>query len=746
MTVIFPEPRARATSAALDTEQRLAPVAATYERMRARPLLVAVPLYRRADLARQVTRSILACADELAALGGQVVLYNDSPDDMALRAVLDEIARAGTFGPPIRVEANPANLGFVKTANRAIAEAVRLQHDLLLLNSDTVLTPGALREMARIALADPMIGFVNPRSNNATLATLPYQERFRHLPPQQARAAWAEIAPRLPPFSYTPTANGFCVLIRWVVLAEFGGFDEIYGRGYNEENDLAMRAGRRGYRAVLANHAFVWHQGSASFGLQHEEDDLERANREILLRRYPEYPRLTADYFSSAEQRAELLLGALIPDEGGRVDVALDFSSFVPAHNGTFAAGLQLLRTARRAWGERFNVYVLCAEDTYAFHDMATTGIERRDPHGPELYAAIFRVGQPYDWNAVERMALKGASLGVFMLDTISLDCSQLYDPEVRKLWTWSMEHMDLVAATSSLTYDQLTRRFRIGPGVQRVKSLHSLDLADYALPRAAAEDAVAPSGYVFVVGNHYAHKDVATTVNAIAAADPHRMVVVLSSAAEPAAPVDTGAFAPRELALADNVLRLPAGRLTPERMSALYEGAAVVVSPSHYEGFGMPVLNALAARKPVFVRPLPVVAELWEELDGEENIHVYMTTTDLLRALEDPPSWNAKGASSGRPGDALRAARDVGQALETMVQGVDYGRIVRRLSSLPRTPDVAAAPAPQTPQAFVARKVAGRVEQAFARVLALPGIFSALRVAVRALRKLGGRPHPRTA
>ena len=51
--------------------------------------------------------------------------------------------------------------------NVAIAEAVQTGCDLLLLNSDTRLVPGALTEMIRVACLDAMTGFVNPRSNNA---------------------------------------------------------------------------------------------------------------------------------------------------------------------------------------------------------------------------------------------------------------------------------------------------------------------------------------------------------------------------------------------------------------------------------------------------------------------------------------------------------------------------------------------------------------------------------------------------
>ncbi len=709
-----------------------APASRFEARVCARPLLIAVPLYRRPDLAVRVAESLLACAAEIAALRGEVVLYDDSPEDPDLAETLTGLAARLRAALPCRVEANPLNLGFVRTANRAFDEAAARGFDVVLLNSDAVLTPGALTEMAAVAREDPMIGFVNPRSNNATLATLPFQERFRHLPPEPARRAWAAVADRLPRYSYAPTANGFCVLVRWFVLAEFGGFDEIYGRGYNEENDLAMRAGRRGYRAVLANRAFVWHEGSASFATEGEA--LELRNRAILDRRYPEYGALAEGYFRSPEQRAEQLLGALIADADGRLDVALDFSSFVAAHNGTFEAGVQLLAAAARAWRDRFNLFVLCAPDAYAFHGLERHGVERRDPHGPESYAAIFRVGQPYEPGAIERLVLKGAAIGVFMLDTISLDCTQLADPELQRLWGFTLEHADLIATTSALTAGQLERRFAFGEDTLRVRSLHSLDLADYRLPVGAREGLPEP-GYVFVVGNGYAHKDVARAVKALLDGDPSWRIVVLAGEEADAAEAlaDAGAFAPRGLPASPRVVRVPAGRMAPERMGALYAGAAVVVFPSHYEGFGIPVLNALAARRPVVVRALPVFDEIAEALGGEANLHVALTTADLVAALSPPPVWTDAGASRGRPGDAARAAEDIGEALERAIARADYGRIVRRIRHRPSTSPPPTAPA--TPQAFVADAVARRVGAVTEALLALPGAFPLLRAVVRGAR-----------
>ncbi len=717
-----------------DTERAFALAAAP------RPVLIAVPLFRHPELAEAVIESLIVCAQDIAALQAEVVVYNDSPDDLALAAALDRLMPRAQAVLPCRLEVNARNRGFVQTSNLALDEAVRRGMDALLLNSDTVVFPGALTEMARVSRLDPMTGFVNPRSNNATLATLPFQERFRHLPPDAAHAAWRALNGRLPEVSYAPTAVGFCLLIRWGLLAEFGGFDEIYGAGYNEENDLVMRAGRRGYRAVLANRAFVWHQGSASFGPGSGTHARDMANRALLQSRYPEYWTLTQRYFDSPEQRAEILLGALLPGADGRLQVAFDFSSFVPAHNGTFRVGAHLLEAAAAAWSERYELFVICAEDTYAFHGLGRSGVKRRDAHDSRPFAAIFRVGQPYDWGALERLAVKAPVFGMFMLDTISVDCAQLVDARTTHLWAYALEHSDFVVASSEMTAAQLERRFTYGPGVLRAQSLHSMDLADYRTAPAPAEDLPAAPGFIFVVGNHYWHKDVASTANALAAAYPDRKIVVLAGRDEarrtqPASRVDEGRYAPRGLDLADNIVRVPAGEQSDADIAALYAHASAVVFPSHYEGFGMPILDALAARRPVFARPLPTTQEIWRALGGDANLHLFATTSELVEALETPPDWNEAGASRGCVNDASRIADDILRAVEAALGGADYGRIVRRLRALHAGHDLAGSlmvgvpeAAPTTPIGFLARRAGRQIERNVARLLALPGVYRGLR------------------
>ena len=646
-------------------------------------LLIAVPFYKNEQLVAPLLESLISCAADLAEISAEVVLFDDSPGYVPLQTALEAILPRAKAAFACRLVRNERNLGFVQTMNTAIAEAVSRRLDVLLLNSDTIVQPGAFPEMLRIAALDPMIAFVNPRSDNATLATLPMQSGVSEAAAFDA-APYARLAARLPEFSYVPTAVGFCMLIRWHIIAEFGGFDPVFGAGYNEENDLVMRAGRCGYRAVLANRAFVRHEGEKSFAVaEQSKTALENVNSAILQKRYPEYAGLVAAHFASPEAVAEHLLGKLIPDEAGRLDFAFDFSSFADRHTGTSKAGRQLLQSAIDDWRQRFNIFVLCSPEAYEFHGYAELGIPRREPDGPEKFAVIFRVGQVFDWHAIRRLIMKAAVFGIYMLDTISLDCTQLTSAELYDIWQFSLARSDFFVTPSSYSLDQVARRFALPERVMHAPALHSLDLDDYMLSgiRPAAKQ-VDPRRFVLlVIGNHFPHKFLVQTANALAAAFSERSIVALGQAkldiAEPFNPYGLPQLT------GDNLTGVDVGHFTDEELVAFYGDADVVVFPSHYEGFGFPIMDALVARRPIFVRRLPVFEELYEGLGRNPNIYFFETTDDLVTQLQEIPLWQEVPTLSQPAIGAARSARAILSLVDASLLKVEYRTIVDRLRAV---------------------------------------------------------------
>ena len=118
--------------------------------------------------------------------------------------------------------------------------------------------------------------------------------RFRTFMAAGSRAegafdAWNRISRTFPRFHFSPTCVGFYMFVSHTVLTNHGGLREDFGAGYEEENDLVMRASKVGTRAVIANHAFAYHHaGSASFSLtsidlaSHLTDNLRRLRKPFI--------------------------------------------------------------------------------------------------------------------------------------------------------------------------------------------------------------------------------------------------------------------------------------------------------------------------------------------------------------------------------------------------------------------------------------------------------------------------------
>ena len=85
------------------------------------------------------------------------------------------------------------NLGFAASANAGMRAAAG--HDVVLLNSDTLVAPGWLEELRAVAYGAADIGTVTPLSNDATILSYPDPAGGnaaagprRHGPPRRARA------------------------------------------------------------------------------------------------------------------------------------------------------------------------------------------------------------------------------------------------------------------------------------------------------------------------------------------------------------------------------------------------------------------------------------------------------------------------------------------------------------------------------------------------------------------------------
>jgi glycosyltransferase involved in cell wall biosynthesis len=86
-----------------------------------------------------------------------------------------------------------------------------------------------------------------------------------------------------------------------------------------------------------------------------------------------------------------------------------------------------------------------------------------------------------------------------------------------------------------------------------------------------------------------------------------------------------------KEAALGRELRRLGAdvrGYVEKNDLAALYRGAACLVVPSRYEGFGLPVIEAMASGTPVVAAPDPALVEV------AGDAAVYADQSDLSGAI----------------------------------------------------------------------------------------------------------------
>lgn len=115
-----------------------------------------------------------------------------------------------------------------------------------------------------------------------------------------------------------------------------------------------------------------------------------------------------------------------------------------------------------------------------------------------------------------------------------------------------------------------------------------------------------------------------------------------------------TSALARRIEAGLPGVLRL--GYVPDEQLPALYSGAAAFVFPSHYEGFGMPVAEALACGTPVVCTDIPELRESSRGMATYVAPEPDAIAAGILSAVAGP----RPAAVPGTPPPGLRALFDL--------------------------------------------------------------------------------------
>jgi GT2 family glycosyltransferase/Tfp pilus assembly protein PilF len=206
-----------------------------------------------------------------------IVVDNASPDDSA--QVAKELLKTLPGGRLIKLD---ENLGFAKACNKGAQESAG--EVVLFLNSDAVLLRPALIRLIESLWRSGTIAASGPLSNNVG-----------HF--QRTASTYTSLA-NLDPFAVdlasssaedqdTDMLVGFCLAVRKSAFLEVGPFDEGFGLGLFEDNDLCYRLKRAGYNLTISGKSFVHHGGSSTLvRVIPNPEHLLRANQSRYLRKW----------------------------------------------------------------------------------------------------------------------------------------------------------------------------------------------------------------------------------------------------------------------------------------------------------------------------------------------------------------------------------------------------------------------------------------------------------------------------
>ena len=255
------------------------------------PIDIVIPIYNAYD---DLTNCIDSVKRHTDLKKDRLILINDQSTDERIRPYLQSLESENI----IFVD-NETNRGFSNNVNFGMQYSD--DRDVLLLNSDTIVTKGWLDKIYRCAYSSSEIGTVTPMSNSATLCSYPVFCSDNKIPENHtvdslaAVVEWASMRayPRI------TVAVGFCMFIKREAINTVGLFDaETFGRGYGEENDFCNRAEQAGFIHVMCDDTFIYHKGTVSF-VNEEKQKLISAHDRILNERYPAQMKKNSDYCNS---------------------------------------------------------------------------------------------------------------------------------------------------------------------------------------------------------------------------------------------------------------------------------------------------------------------------------------------------------------------------------------------------------------------------------------------------------------
>jgi GT2 family glycosyltransferase/glycosyltransferase involved in cell wall biosynthesis/uncharacterized protein (DUF3084 family)/SAM-dependent methyltransferase len=213
----------------------------------------------------EFTRACLASLDEYSQYENiEIIVVDNASSDGSPEFLSEWVAGKNNR----KLILNEENRGFAAANNQGLEIATG--DYLVLLNNDTYVTPGWIRTLVRHLERDKKIGLIGPVTNNIgneARIDIAYSNMEEML---QKSADYTHR--HLGQIFTLKTAAFFCVMMPRTTYSLVGKLDEVFGRGFFEDDDYCRRIEQHGLSIICAEDIFVHHHLSASFNKIKSQD------------------------------------------------------------------------------------------------------------------------------------------------------------------------------------------------------------------------------------------------------------------------------------------------------------------------------------------------------------------------------------------------------------------------------------------------------------------------------------------
>jgi glycosyltransferase involved in cell wall biosynthesis/GT2 family glycosyltransferase len=631
-------------------------------------VVICVPVYGGHDQFVECAQSILAHTPHDARL---LVADDASPDDRSLR-FLEELDAATLLDREVYYIRSTETRGFVYTLNDAFERTSPA--DVVVVNSDCVVTEGWFESMSTAAHHSTLVATVSVFTNDGTILSLPNRNSPQPALPQTMdleRAARAIRSGSIRIYPRLPAIAGHCFYVKRAALDLVGPFDVAFSPGHGEKVDFSQRCVLHGLTHVAADDGFVLRKGPVASG-ETAPNAIEAQHERMVAVRYPYYEEWVRQFSNGVTSPFARAIGAAKRALSG-LTVSIDGRCLTAIVSGTQVHTLEVIAALSREASIRLRVAVPHDLGDYAQAVLADLPNLELLP-ADEISAATQRdavVHRPYQVTSHEDLAFLprlGERIVVTYQDLIAFN-NPGYFPSFeewqahRRLTRHALSLMERVVFFSKVTAEEAIKEElaeRDRTDVVYIGTDHTLERLPALEESPISTSKLGERPFLLCLGQDFAHKNRAFALRVLAVlrerhdwrgglvfAGPH--VPVGSSASEEAA------FLARHPELAEVAIDVAAVDEGEKRW--LMHNAALMLYPSVHEGFGLVPFEAAEAglvcafaAQTALAELLPSSLALIEQWDPDataDRIAPYLTSEPLrsehsaaVRAAAAPLTW----------------------------------------------------------------------------------------------------------